>query len=329
MDMEVPQQKITDLKSSPVATSMALGDFFSYMDYDRLTQEAGLASSFGATVVMPENGFPLTSGKRGALLSLKGEPGPRQGNALVVVVGDDKDYRNTPTNGKEEWRPHSGCMFSLGGLQWSMQVHALSLEFNEVMRYERWERWRDAQLAADPSKVLSYVQYVGKHFSDLSLGLRVPTDPRNDCDCRAQGRAALRHILESGGGFFDLVDQEARGLGLEAKLAIYALQEQGYESDEACEILSLEYDVRDYTHCAQALLKWSVEWGRDLTEITLMTNNKRKHDEFRKHGIKTKERPHVYGVTPDNVKYMRMKTRHGHDIPEDALRAAEGDSQPQ
>lgn len=319
----MPSQPSPSKPEFTPAVSIALGEFYKNLDYEQIKRDAGRTAILGTgPVKMPDNGFPLLSGKRGALLDFEGEPGPRQGRVLALVVGDETDYRHSPPSGNELWRPHSSCKFSLVGIAWTKLVQSQCSEIEPLLKRERWERWYEAQLKSDPSRAVGRTEYIAGHLRDLFAILRAPSQPRHDCDCREQGLMALEEIIREGGGFLDLVDQEARGHGLDAKLAIYALQALGYESDEACAELGLEYDVRDFSHCTRQLLYWDSIWERDLTEISLMTNSSFKHEEFNKNGIRTIKRPHIHGINKDNEKYLRMKTRHGHEIPEEALRTA-------
>src|SRR5439155_137454 len=53
------------------------------------------------------------------------------------------------------------------------------------------------------------------------------------CDCGNQLHAALRQISDEGNGVLVYMRQEARGIGLAAKLHAYKLQEEGLDTVEA------------------------------------------------------------------------------------------------
>ncbi len=72
------------------------------------------------------------------------------------------------------------------------------------------------------------------------------------CDCGEQLDAAIeRMALE--GGVIVYLRQEGRGIGLAAKAAAYALQDQGLDTYSANEALGLPADARNYRMAADML----------------------------------------------------------------------------
>ena len=89
------------------------------------------------------------------------------------------------------------------------------------------------------------------------------------CDCKQQLDNALRYISEHSGVVIYL-HQEGRGIGLGDKVRVYALQEHGYDTIEANEMLGFPIDARTYEHAGDIL--------RDLgiRKVNLLTNNPEK-----------------------------------------------------
>lgn len=129
------------------------------------------------------------------------------------------------------------------------------------------------------------------------------------CDCGRQlDEAFLRIEKEDNGVILYLRNHEGRGIGLTDKLRAYALQDQGLDTVEANERLSLPVDARSYDVGAQIL----ADLG--LTTIRLMTNNPEKIHGLAHYNLSIVERvPLVTTPTCENQKYLRAKqTKLGH-----------------
>ncbi len=130
------------------------------------------------------------------------------------------------------------------------------------------------------------------------------------CDCRAQLDLAMREISAAGRGVVVYLRQEGRGIGLGNKVRAYALQEEGVDTVDANRILGFADDARTYDVAAAML--------RDLgvRKVALLTNNPRKVEGLRRHGIEVARR--VPAVTPPNehnAEYLAVKARRmGHKL---------------
>lgn len=128
------------------------------------------------------------------------------------------------------------------------------------------------------------------------------------CDCGDQLHQCMEEVQKAGRGIILYMRQEGRGIGLEAKLKAYALQDQGYDTVEANLKLGFGADQREYLSSALILQDLGVK------KIRLMTNNPAKVDGLTENGIEISERiPVVIPSNPHNAKYLETKrTRLGH-----------------
>ncbi len=128
------------------------------------------------------------------------------------------------------------------------------------------------------------------------------------CDCRDQLDLALERIQTEGRGAVLYLRQEGRGIGLGNKIRAYAKQDEGLDTVDANLALGFEDDQRGY-HVAADML-------RDLgvRSVAVMTNNPRKVEGLRKHGIEvTRREPHEVEAHEHNRDYLKTKQdRLGH-----------------
>jgi 3,4-dihydroxy 2-butanone 4-phosphate synthase/GTP cyclohydrolase II len=130
------------------------------------------------------------------------------------------------------------------------------------------------------------------------------------CDCGPQLDAALELAAQTGGAVVYLRGHEGRGIGLLAKVAAYALQDEGRDTVEANLDLGWPADRREYGAAAAILSDLGVR------RVTLLTNNPAKVAGLRAHGIDVADvRSLEVGRTPQNEAYLRTKaTAMGHTL---------------
>jgi GTP cyclohydrolase II len=130
------------------------------------------------------------------------------------------------------------------------------------------------------------------------------------CDCRDQLEAALKKIGEMETGIVLYLRQEGRGIGLTNKIRAYSLQDQGLDTVEANLALGFRDDERDYAVAAHMLHSLKIK------SIQLMTNNPKKLDQLKQHGVTINGRiPHILPSNEHNRFYLETKAaKSGHMI---------------
>jgi 3,4-dihydroxy 2-butanone 4-phosphate synthase / GTP cyclohydrolase II len=128
------------------------------------------------------------------------------------------------------------------------------------------------------------------------------------CDCGEQLEESMRRLGAEEEGALVYLHQEGRGIGLEAKLRAYVLQDQGLDTVDANLRLGFPSDMRDYWEAAQAIKLL----GRD--RVRLLTNNLDKVSGLEEYGIEVTERiPLLMPSNSHNLHYIETKRdRLGH-----------------
>jgi GTP cyclohydrolase II len=126
------------------------------------------------------------------------------------------------------------------------------------------------------------------------------------CDCREQLQESLKQIGEMENGIVLYLRQEGRGIGLTNKVRAYQLQDYGYDTFRANEVLGFKPDERDYALAAHMLGSLHVK------SIKLMTNNPEKIRDLQSHGVKIVGRiPIIIPPNKYNAFYLETKMLKG------------------
>ena len=125
------------------------------------------------------------------------------------------------------------------------------------------------------------------------------------CDCRWQLEQAMRMVEAEGRGvILYIAGQEGRGIGICNKIRAYQLQDDGYDTVEANEMLGFKSDERDYGLGAQVLSDLGVR------RMRLMSNNPAKYTALTGYGLQVVERvPLVVEPSEANRVYLETKAR--------------------
>jgi len=135
------------------------------------------------------------------------------------------------------------------------------------------------------------------------------------CDCGFQLRQSMKMVVEQGSGaIFYLAAHEGRGIGLFSKSLAYLLQQEGFDTVEANHALGFEDDMRSYEEAIRVLKEL-----RQKT-VTLITNNPKKLEALRMHGLAVENHIPLWGDKSDyNSHYLETKVRKSGHIPLEAV----------
>lgn len=122
------------------------------------------------------------------------------------------------------------------------------------------------------------------------------------CDCGEQLEQSMDEIQKNESGIVLYLNQEGRGIGLTNKIRAYALQEKGYDTVEANELLGLPIDARDYKIAADILFDLKV------SKVDLLTNNPDKEDQLEKYGIEIAKRIPLE-IIPNAINKAYLQTK--------------------
>ena len=122
------------------------------------------------------------------------------------------------------------------------------------------------------------------------------------CDCRDQLLESLARIGQMESGVVLYLRQEGRGIGFVNKIKAYQLQDAGYDTVQANELLGFKADERDYAIAAHMLRSLRVR------SIRIMTNNPDKMFDLEEHGVRIVGRIPVV-VPPNELNRAYMETK--------------------
>ena len=124
------------------------------------------------------------------------------------------------------------------------------------------------------------------------------------CDCRDQLIASLEMLGQSEAGVVLYLRQEGRGIGFANKIRAYQLQDAGYDTVQANEVLGFRPDERDYGLAAHMLR------ALHIRSISIITNNPSKVEDLRRNGVEIVDRiPLVIPPTEQNRQYLETKRK--------------------
>ena len=127
------------------------------------------------------------------------------------------------------------------------------------------------------------------------------------CDCGYQLNSAIDYISSrKSKGIIIYLNQEGRGLGIHNKIISYNIQETGWDTYEADNILGFSGDERDYS-VAVKILKYL-----KIKKLSLITNNPEKISALNKNRISVSKIIKIKaGVNKFNKNYLKTKKNIG------------------
>lgn len=132
------------------------------------------------------------------------------------------------------------------------------------------------------------------------------------CDCGFQLEAAMTSFARRGRGLLlYAIDQDARGLGIAAHFAIYAMrQQENLDTDAVYARLDAPVDARSYD-AALAILR-----HLDVHAVRLLSNNPRRDRFLREAGISVENEPLIEPLNTHNMSTLMLEKEDlGYDWP--------------
>jgi GTP cyclohydrolase II len=128
------------------------------------------------------------------------------------------------------------------------------------------------------------------------------------CDCRDQLIDSLERIGKMEQGVVLYLRQEGRGIGFANKIRAYELQDAGYDTVQANEMLGFHPDERDYAIAAHML------HSLHIGTVRVMTNNPDKIEDLKRHDVEVVGRiPLIIPPNEHDRNYLLTKQRRmGH-----------------
>ncbi len=167
--------------------------------------------------------------------------------------------------------------------------------------------------------VISYDSHLVLQFGNVENMRRVPTRVHSSCitgdifhsqkcDCGEQFDSSMQYIQNAGRGLILYLFQEGRGINIINKIKAYELQEKGYDTNQANEMLHLPNELRDYRPAKDILTDLKVK------SISLITNNPDKLNQMQDLGVIVENRiPLIVKPNIFNSKYLATKRdKSGH-----------------
>lgn len=121
------------------------------------------------------------------------------------------------------------------------------------------------------------------------------------CDCGQQLEHSMRQIANEKAGMIIYLRQEGRGIGLSEKIKAYALQEKGFDTVEANQLLGHPADGRSYG----IVVKILEEFG--INSVRLLSNNPLKIESLRSANIACSRISLAIPSHPENHFYLQTK----------------------
>jgi GTP cyclohydrolase II len=288
-----------------------------------LAFEDGLTAELARDIADPERGLDLTVLRPCTMTPFGSETG--EGGAVALA----KLARLLPTTLVARVRLPRGS--NVGG--WAQRQDVMRVRVRDILDYQIHAARSltcvgDARVPladAEATRVLAFRPADGgvEHLA-IVIGEPAPNEPvlirlhsecfTGDllgslrCDCGDQLRGAIAEIARQGSGIVLYLAQEGRGIGLVNKLRAYRLQDEGFDTVEANEMLGFDADERLYLPAAEMLRQLG------FTSVRLLTNNPDKLRQLARCGIEVVDRvPHVFPSNGHNAAYLRTKAeRSGH-----------------